>query len=127
MSAALSVAQRKAVNALVAGQNITSAAKTAGVNERTVRRWHDSPAFATELRRADDEQMIEIARILNVASKSAVVLMITAMNDRSASLSLRLRAADSLMRYRLAFYDAITLTERVARLEQALEGYHEQG
>lgn len=112
--------QRAAIAALVSGQSYGDAARTAGVSERTLRRWRLDPQFAAEIRRADSEQLGEIARVLNGASRTAVDVLITIMTDGRASKALRLRAAVEVLKHRAALFDLTTLSERLDELEKRL-------
>lgn len=114
--------QRKAITALVAGKNFDQAAKAAGVSLRTLHRWRATPGFASELRTADSEQLLTAARALNVASQDAVSTLIAIMHDQKASSGLRLRAASEILKHRASFFELLTLEQRIAILEQQIEG-----
>lgn len=109
--------QRQAIAALVGGADYNRAAAAAGVSPRTLKRWRADPRFNAELRQSDSDQLASTARILNAASYSAVVMLITVLNDPKASPGLRMRAASDILKHRAAFFELLTLENRVSALE----------
>lgn len=121
MSENLTPKQRKAITALVAGRNFDEAAKAGGVSVRTLHRWRATPEFAAELRAADSEQLLTVARVLNGASQDAVTVLLSVMNDKDAKPDLRLRAAGEILKHRASFFELTTLEARLTDLEGRLK------
>lgn len=109
--------QRKAIAALAGGADYTRAAAEAGVSVRTLKRWRADPLFMAELRDTDSEQLASTARLLNAASRNAVAVLITVLNDEKAPIGLRMRAASDLLKHRASFFELLTLEQRVTALE----------
>ncbi|MCZ2095982.1 MAG: hypothetical protein LC121_06855 [Anaerolineae bacterium] len=124
MAENLTPKQRKAITALVAGRNFDEAAKAAGVSVRTLHRWRSDPLFMAELRAADSEQLGEIARVLNGASRDAVTVLMGVMNDAKAKPDLRIRAAGEILKHRASFFELTTLEARLTDLEARLKELH---
>lgn len=112
--------QRKAIAALAGGADYTRAAAEAGVSVRTLKRWRADPLFMAELRDTDSEQLASTARLLNAASRNAVAVLITVLNDEKAPIGLRMRAASDLLKHRASFFELLTLEQRVTALEAQL-------
>ena len=71
-SATLTPKQRAAILALIANPSVENAAKEAGVHRATVHTWMKLPHFVAELRRAEDEMVDEVSRLLIRFAKTAV-------------------------------------------------------
>lgn len=112
--------QRKAIAALAGGADYRRAAAEAGVSVRTLKRWRADPLFMAELRDTDSEQLASTARLLNAASRNAVAVLITVLNDEKAPIGLRMRAASDLLKHRASFFELLTLEQRVTALEAQL-------
>lgn len=121
MAGNLTPKQRRAIVALVDGQNFDQAAMAAGVSVRTLHRWRATPEFAAELRTADSEQLLAVARVLNGASQDAVSTLIAIMSDSKAGPALRLRAAGEILKHRASFFEMLTLEQRITILEQQID------
>ena len=121
MSENLTPKKRKAIAALAGGQDFERAAEAAGVTVRTLHRWRSDPRFMAELRAADSEQLGEIARVLNGASRDAVTVLMGVMNDAKAKPDLRIRAAGEILKHRASFFELTTLEARLTDLEGRLK------
>lgn len=120
MAENLTPKQRRAIAALVSGQDFGQAAADAGVSVRTLHRWRTTPEFAAELRGADSEQLNAVARTLNGASHDAVSVLVEIMRAPETSPALRLRAAGEILKHRASFFELLTLEQRLSELEQRL-------
>lgn len=88
----LSVAQHKAVLALLSEPTIRKAAAVAGVKERTVYNWLRTAAFADEYRVARREAMQQaIARLQQYSGQAAATLVLLMASTKPDAI--RLRAA----------------------------------
>ena len=71
----LTVKQRAAVDALLAHGDQRQAARAAGVNDRTLRRWMHDPLFAAALQEAQDTALDQVTGDLVRAASGAVALL----------------------------------------------------
>lgn len=92
----LSPKQQKALWALLDGKTNEEAAKTAGVNVRTISRWKKEVAFTNEIAKAQDslhaEGLICLGANEKLALESVIDLAKNAEDD-----NVRLRAAKELL------------------------------
>jgi hypothetical protein len=110
--------QRRALAALLAAPTLAEAAARAGVGERTLRRWLRDAAFRAELHRAQDEAMAQATRQSLAAMTEALQTLQAIMHDPTAQPSARVSAAKSILEHAARLYEATTLAERLAALEQ---------
>jgi hypothetical protein len=116
----LSSKQHKAIAVLMASTTIATAAKAAGVEDRTIYRWLDEPAFDAAYRAARREAVkIATARLQQVGGAAVVVLCQLMANGTQA---IKLSAAKTVLDLAIK---AIELEDIAARLA-ALERAHEQ-
>lgn len=120
MSDLLSPKQRAAIKALAGGANHDAAAAAADVSPRTLYRWRRDPVFMAGLREADSDALGEVARVLNTASRTAVDMLVSVINDPKSSPGLKVRAAGEILRHRAVFFEAMTLSEDVAELRERI-------
>jgi len=114
----LSPKQHTAINALLAQSNFDSAAKQAGVTQRTIYRWLDEPAFRLALNAALDRSIDAAARGLVKLTEKAIRVVETVLDDTELHPSTRLRAAEIVLSNMLKLAELRTLAQRVAALEE---------
>jgi HEAT repeat protein len=108
-------AQTLALAALLSSRTIAEAATATGVNERTLRRWLATPAFASAYRAAARTVAYEATTAVLAAQAEAVEVIRAALADPNPTL--RLRAATQLLDLGVRFTED-DLAERLAQLEQ---------
>ena len=113
----LSPEKMRALFALLATGDVADASKASGASERTVARWRNEPAFMAALRSAQDAMLDATAAQLVSASSASVKLLKDTVENESAQLSHRLRAAATLLDSALRWVEMRSLTSRVAALE----------
>ena len=113
----LSPEKMRALFALLATGDLADASKASGASERTVARWRNEPAFVAALRSAQDAQLDATAAQLVSASAASVKLLRDTVENDSAQLSHRLRAAGTLLDATLRWVEMRSLSSRVAALE----------
>lgn len=118
----LSVKQRAAVDALLAHGDQTQAARAAGVNQRTLRRWMHEPDFAAALTQAQDTVLDKVTADLVRAAGGAVALLADTVDNTDAALGLRLQAARTLLDAALRWRELRSIEQRLQALEDALGG-----
>lgn len=118
----LTVKQRAAVDALLAHGDQRQAARAAGVNDRTLRRWMHDPLFAAALQEAQDTALDSVTADLVRAAGGAVALLAATVDSDAAPLGLRLQAARTLLDAALRWRELRGIEHRLAMLEDAIEG-----
>lgn len=119
--------QDKALQALLAQNTITAAAKAAGVGERTLYRWLDDPDFSAAYRHARRQVMQHTISRLQQASTHATTVLLMIMADKTVSPGVRLRAAVSVLEVAIKSVELEDLQQRIEALEAALEVQHGDG
>jgi hypothetical protein len=96
--ATISATQALALEALLQGESITTAASEAGVARETVSRWvHHDPAFSAELQNARAEQALQTRCALEALGMRAVGVLVAAMQNQFMH-PWRFRAACALLK-----------------------------
>ena len=116
----LSVKQQAALDSLIADGDQVKAARAAGVNARTIRRWLLEPAFAAALQTSQDATLDQVTADLVTAAGGAVALLASTVGNTDAALGLRLQAARTLLDAALRWRELRGIERRLDALEQAL-------
>ena len=96
----LSIAQNKAVSALLASKTIKAAADAAGVHERTLRRWlKDDDAFKAELQRTLAELRQQTSGLLTKAAIDAVSFLSDVVVSSEGAIKYKIDAARLILQY----------------------------
>ncbi len=112
--------QGRALDALVAGATLCAAAASAGVTERTLRRWRRDQRFAGALRKAQDQAFAEARRELRAASLDAVRALRSVASDSSSPAPARVSAAKCVVELALRSREVDDLAVRVEELEHLM-------
>jgi hypothetical protein len=109
-----------AVLALAAGESVASAARKAGVTERTVHRWLEADPFRREVAQARADMF---GRALGSLAEGAAsgALMLRQLCLKAKSESVKLGAARALLELGPRMRDSVEMEERVRALEERLE------
>jgi hypothetical protein len=119
--AGLSARQGTAVDALLQGHPITHAALSAGVNERTLRRWMRRPRFQAAVMAGRREAFGQAIGLTQRYAPVAVATLVKVMNDAGASANAKVAAAAVLLKFGREGIELDDLAARVEVLEQALQ------
>jgi len=106
------------VVALGAGLTQNEAARVAGVDERTVRRWLAEPAFRADVQRARLDHADETADLLRRGHRAAARLLLGQVEDVNEDPKVRQAAAVALLRTR----EAVGALDELERALAALLG-----
>ncbi|MCC7355504.1 MAG: hypothetical protein IT330_17315 [Anaerolineae bacterium] len=112
--------QRRGIAALLAAPTLAEAATQAGVHERTLRRWLKEDAFRHALHQAQDEMLGQAMRQSLAAMTDALTTLQDIMGDDLVPAAARVTAARSILEHATRLYEATTLAERLAALEEAM-------
>jgi hypothetical protein len=110
--------QEAAIAALLAQPNLTEAASSCGISERTLRRWQRNKAFASRYERERGKLFVGMVDVLKAECSGAVNVLVTIANDATSPAASRVSAASRLIELTLKTGEMQTLEKRVAELEQ---------
>ena len=117
----LSQKQERTIVALLHEPTVLKAAQTAKINERTIYRWLDEPAFGNAYRRARREAFGHAIALTQRYAPLAVNTLATIMSDTEAPTHSRVTAASTLLKFGREGIELDDLAARVEQLEQAAE------
>ncbi len=113
----LTVAQHRAVVALLTEPTLQDAAKAAGVDRSTIYRWLQKPDFQAAYREARRQAVHRAtARLQQLTGEAAEVLR-EVMNDKAQQGAARVGAARLVLDYAARLTEAEDLASRVEALE----------
>lgn len=118
----LSGKQAKALDALLDGANVQTAATLAGVNRKTLSRWlsYDLDFWKAYQQHSQGALQLAARRLTNKLD-GAVELLGDVMEDEDAPAGVRLRAAQLVVDGALRLLESADFAERLAALEDRLE------
>jgi len=116
--AKITTRQRRLIEALLTGKNISQACQTAGVGRTTYRRWMKQPHFTEALQQAEAELLeVSMRRLLSMQD-AAVDGLQALLNDTRLRPSDRLRAVQMVLDNVLRLRTAVELEARLVELEK---------
>ena len=107
--------------ALIASGSIRAAAKSAGVAESTIRNRMADPDFRAKYDAMRGELLQEAAQGLTARLESATATMSEIMEDGQNPASVRVSAADAVLRHALRYLEAADILRRLDALEAAAQ------
>lgn len=113
--------QRRAIDALLNGEDKITAAAAADVTYRTLDRWHNEPDFAMALNTGGDMAIKGAAVRLKATLNTAIDVFQETMTDKDASTAVRLRAADMVASHALKLLEVAELIPRLEAIEAKLQ------
>lgn len=122
LDSTLSPRQYKAIESLLASGNVAEAARLAGVGRRTLYRWLSQDEFVKALREAEQIALEGLTRSLLRLGDKATKALDAAFEDASATHTVKIRAARVVLASHPPYLEALALSDRVASLENALDG-----
>ena len=109
------------LSALISAGSIRGAAKRANISEGTVRNRLSDPDFRAEFDKLRGELLQEAAQGLTARLESATATMSEIMEDGKNPASVRVSAADAVLRHALRYVEAADILRRLDALEAAQE------
>ena len=110
--------KRKALEALLTSGDISQAANTAGVSRDSVYRWLRDPDFQTALSNGTQAALQGLSQSLLTLGAAAAKTLQAALEDTTAPLTTRLRAADIVLTRLLQMRELVDLDKRLTELEK---------
>lgn len=108
----------KILAALVTCGSVRKAAKTAGVSETTIRDRLNDPAFHKRYEKAKTAVLTEACDTISSRLTAAVDCLSDVMEDEQNSATVRVSAADSILRHGLRYIETANILTRLDVLEQ---------
>jgi hypothetical protein len=109
----------EAIAALLTRPSVEEAARTIGVEPKTLRRWMRVPEFQAAYLQARREAVTQALARMQQGSGAAASVMFKLMVDASAPPAVRLRAAEWLVQNAIKGIELEDIEARVTALEQA--------
>jgi len=117
----LSAPQRRYAEALAGGSTLPEAAAVAGISERTGRRWRNDPRVRQALGEAIDDRMGQAAAMAAVAACQALARLQELLLGPATEAPILVAACRCVLDRATELHEMYQLTERVQRLEEALQ------
>ncbi len=109
----------KILSALLTGGSIRSAAKIAGCAESTIRARLKDDAFRSQYEEAKQNVLSEALDSLSARLTDAVSTIASVMESPETPASVRVSAADAVLRHGLKYLEAGNILKRLEALEAA--------
>ena len=108
--------------ALVATGSVRAAAKAVGVSENTIRTRLNDPNFRAEYEKAKSEILTEACDALAARLTLAVDVLCEVLDSDATPATVKVSAADSILRQGLRYVEAANILRRLDALEQRTNG-----
>ena len=113
--------KEEAIAALLTQRNVDEAARSVGIDAKTLLRWMKLPEFQAAYREARRAAFGQSIARLQQATSAAASTLLKIMVDATAPPSCRLRAADSVLSHAAKAIEIEDIEARVSELERAAE------
>lgn len=113
--------QVTAVHALVLHPKIGEAASVAGVNEKTLWKWRQLPAFQDAYQKAKQMCFEHTLSTAIAVSETAILQVLSIMVDGSNNPGVRLDAAKMILQLAEDHHDRDLIVNRIEQLERELD------
>jgi len=117
----LSVKQRRFLSAMLTARTVADAARQAGIAERTAYLYLSTPHIQAALDQALDDALSHTAHQATAAMGQALAALRAILDDPAASPAARIAAARTILQVGPRLHESVTLTQRVATLENPSE------
>lgn len=114
--------QQKALAALLTCPTVREAAKTAGLDESTIRRYKQNPAFMAEYRRRSAELLEVATDKAKAAMPPAIDRLRIIVDDDQQQAQQQIAAARAVLEYGLRLVEANDFETRLRALEERSKG-----
>ena len=117
----LSAKQRRFLSAMLTARTVAAAARQAGIAERTAYLYLAAPHVQAALNHTLDESLSHAAHQATAAMDQALAALRAILDDPAASPAARIAAARTILQVGPRLHESVTLTQRVATLENPSE------
>ena len=115
----MAISNEKIMAALIACGSVRAAAKAEGVSETTIRARLNDPDFRKEYETAKGAILTEACDSLAARLTHAVEVLVDVLDNTENAATVRVSAADSLLRHGLRYIEAANILTRLDALEAA--------
>jgi len=116
----LTPVQERAIVALLSNSTMKRAAKSVGVDDRTLFRWLQDKDFHTAYRAARRETVTQAIARLQQASTEAVNTLREIVKDKKHPAPARVSAAKAILEFSIKSVELEDMADRVAEIEAVL-------
>ena len=113
--------QQRALVALLTNSTKEAAAKAAGIESKTLRRYLSDPEFQAEYRKAFAAMVEDATRQAQQAIAPALSCLREIVEDKEETAQTRIQAARSTLEYALRLTEQLDIVERIQALEDAVK------
>ncbi len=114
----LTFRQQSALPVIAASSSLSQAARNAGIDETTLRRWLREPVFAERLAAFRQQSAVIAREELNVIARRGMAVLAEAMSDPDSAI--RVRAARYALSYTVQFAEIQNLTASIEEMQRML-------
>ena len=114
----MAISNEKIMAALIACGSVRAAARAVGVSETTVRARLNDPDFRKEYETAKGAVLEEACDSLSARLTHAVDVLVEVLDNTQTPDTVRVSAADSLLRHGLRYVEVANVLRRLDALEQ---------
>lgn len=118
----MAISNEKIMSALIATGSVRAAAKAACVSETTIRTRLNDPNFRAEYEKAKSEILTEACDALAARLTLAVDVLCEVLDSDATPATVKVSAADSILRQGLRYVEAANILRRLDALEQRTNG-----
>lgn len=115
----MAISNEKIMAALIATGSVRAAAKVACVSETTIRTRLNDTDFRAEYEKAKSEILTEACDAISARLTLAVDALCEVLDSTETAATVRVSAADSLLRHGLRYIEAANILTRLDALEAA--------
>jgi len=113
--------KEEAIVALLTQRNLEEAARSIGIDPKTLLRWMKEPEFDAAYREARRAAFGQSIARLQQGTAAAATTLLKVMIDASTPASVRVRAADSIFNHAAKAIEIEDIEARLSELERAAE------
>src|ERR1035441_5087051 len=113
--------QEDAIAALLTQRNVEEAARAAGIGARTLLRWLQLPEFQAAYRQARREAFRQAVARLQQGTSAAATTLLKTMIDPATPASVRVRAAEAILKHAAKAIELEDIDARVAELDRNMD------
>ena len=114
----MAISNEKIMSALIATGSVRAAAKAACISETTIRARLNDPDFRAEYEKAKSEILNEACDALAARLTLAVDVLCDVLDSDATPATVKVSAADSILRQGLRYVEAANILRRLDALEQ---------
>lgn len=118
----MAISNEKIMSALIATGSVRAAAKAACISETSIRTRLNDPDFRAEYEKAKSEILTEACDALAARLTLAVDVLCDVLDSDATPATVKVSAADSILRQGLRYVEAANILRRLDALEQRTNG-----